>query len=88
MTVRELIEILEGCVDKDRIVVMSHDPEGNGFSPLSDVERDNAVFVQEGSWGEGSVTIHHLTPSLRREGYTEEDLHDGPGAVRAVVLWP
>ena len=34
MTVETLIEELQKTVDKDRIIVMSKDAEGNRFSPL------------------------------------------------------
>lgn len=35
MTVRELIERLGACMDQDATVVLSHDAEGNGYSPLA-----------------------------------------------------
>jgi len=35
MTVKELIEQLKK-EDPDRLVIMAKDPEGNGYSPLSD----------------------------------------------------
>ena len=47
VTVRELITRLMQA-DPDAIVVMASDAEGNGYSPLSDVER--AFYRPNTSW--------------------------------------
>jgi len=80
MTVKELIERLRE-IDQDRIVVMSMDPEGNGFFPLGDLE--TYAFTKEDGCGE--IGIEELTDELREQGYTEEDIKEGQPAV---CLWP
>ncbi len=82
MTVKELIEELEK-LDGERIVVLSKDGEGNGFSPLSDI--DCSVYTSETTWC-GEVHIEELTPELRKQGYTEDDVRED--GQKAVVLWP
>lgn len=52
MTVNQLIEELRKAADAglgDAIVIMQKDAEGNGYSPLYDVEAD-AVYVAESTW--------------------------------------
>jgi len=82
MTVKELIEQLKE-VDQDRIVVMSRDPEGNGFSPLSGVE--TCAYSEDNGYGETGLEPDDLNDELREQGYTEEDISDGQPAV---CLWP
>ena len=79
MTVYELRQLLKG-VDDNRIVVMSRDEEGNGFSPL--VELDDSQ-VYDSTWGE----LHYpeLTEELEAAGYGEGDIGDGEPCL---VLWP
>lgn len=79
MTVQELIDQLETIPDKDRIVILARDPEGNEFNPLEDIATS--------AFSDGSIYLEELTESLEELGYTDEDL--GPGdEVPAVVLWP
>ncbi len=47
ITVRELIELLQK-EDPDRVVVMSKDIEGNGFSPLFDMSAH--AYAEETRW--------------------------------------
>lgn len=54
MTVDELRDLLDN-VDGDLIVVMSKDGEGNGFSPLAEVEPDTR-YTAESDW---SGEVHH-----------------------------
>jgi len=82
MTVKELIEELKE-LDGERIVVLSKDGEGNGFSPLADVEC--AAYTSENTWS-GEVHIEELTPELIEQGYTEDDVRED--GEKAVVLWP
>lgn len=60
MTIAELIETLKH-LDNDRIVIMSRDPEGNGYSPLEDVDtgayKDGEVESEEGLEGERAVIL-------------------------------
>jgi len=78
MTVSELIQTLEAIENKDRLVVLQEDAEGNGFHELEGVD-DNAVFAN------GEAKYERLTGALQSLGYTEEDT--GTGAP-CVVLFP
>lgn len=83
MNVGELRAALEGLPD-DLLVVQSIDPEGNGFRPTSQVEHGNSRFGDEYG-GLGTVGLREVTPELREQGYTDEDISEG---VDCVVLWP
>jgi hypothetical protein len=79
MTVKELIELL--CKeDKDRIVVMSSDEEGNGFSELCAIE--TAMYDPKSR----ETGLEKLTKSLKDQGYTDEDVMTC--GKKAIVLWP
>lgn len=82
MKVKELIEQLKEC-DPDSIVIMSEDGEGNGFSPLSEID-DSSNYLADSTWS-GEVGLRELTPDLEVRGYSEEDILDGE---KCVVLWP
>jgi len=80
MTVKELIEALQAVENKDRIIVMSGDPEGNDFSPL--YEFSYSAYIEDGC--SGYLGLEKLTPELEKQGYSEEDVaEDG---IPAVVL--
>jgi hypothetical protein len=81
MLVKDLIKVLL-TLPEDALVVLAHDSEGNSFSPAADygVGRYEAETKY---WGQFGLT--ELTPDLRAEGYTEEDVADGP---EAICLWP
>ena len=82
MKVSELIEHLKN-EDQDRIVVLSKDSEGNGYSPLAIV--DTCAYKEESTWY-GYIGFEELTDDDRRAGFTEEDIiKDG---IPAIVLWP
>jgi len=81
MTVKELIEQLSE-MDPDRIVIVSKDSEGNGYSPLCDVA--TAVYIAETTWS-GEIGLEELTEEDIQQGYDEEDVKEGEPAV---VLWP
>jgi hypothetical protein len=83
LTVKELREALEGY-DDDRIVVMSRDEEGNGFSPLYEIGTSSYVS-DGGSYGEIGLEPEDLTDEMRAKGYSEEDVKEGQ---KAIVLWP
>ena len=72
MTVGELIKKLKK-VDPKRIVVMSRDPEGNGFSPMCD--------FWEGTYKDGDVGIEKLTKAYEKLGYSDDDVVKGTPAV-------
>jgi predicted double-glycine peptidase len=88
MTVDELRKQLE-AMDGGKLVVMSRDGEGNGFSPLEDIE-DEHVYIADSPWS-GDIRYPRLTDELRQQGYTEEDVCGDDAAVPAVpalVLHP
>ena len=79
MTVGELITALSK-EDPDRVVVMSRDPEGNGYSPL------HSHWCGKYEADHGEVGLEELSEVEREAGYTDEDvMEDG---VKAVILCP
>ena len=76
MKASELITILQQHPDYD--VILSQDSEGNGFGPLTEAQ----VSGYEAKNRE--VGLLELTPELKRQGYTEEDVRGKP----AIILWP
>lgn len=78
VTVKQLVEKLQGYPE-DAVVVLSSDSEGNSFHQLSDVS--SGSFDQE----DDQFGLSELTPDLKEEGYSEDDLVDG---LSAVCLWP
>lgn len=83
MKVNELISLLEKVENKERIVVMSKDGEGNSFSPISDIAED--AYLAESTWA-GERFCEELTPELIKDGFGEGDIHED--AVPALFLWP
>lgn len=83
MTVRDLLEALEG-IDPDRLVVMSKDSEGNGYSPLADVNPDN-IYVADSTWS-GDI----WPGEYDSEWFDDQEDFETIKAegVSAVVLWP
>lgn len=82
MKVHELMERLKNA-DPQSEVVMSQDPEGNGYYLLGDVVVNDYVY-DDSSWGV-EIGLRELTDRDRQLGYGEEDLLDGDPCV---VLWP
>lgn len=79
MNVGELKAELADVPD-DWPVVMSADPEGNGYHELSDVEKCR----WHSKWQE--IKLFELTDELRDQGYDEEDVNmDLPPAI---AMWP
>lgn len=69
----------------EAVVVMSRDSEGNGFSPLSSIA-DNSRYEPENAWA-GEIRLKELTPDLKEQGYTEDDVA-AETAPECIVLWP
>lgn len=65
------------------LVVLAEDAEGNGYSPLSEVE--HAMYLAESTWsGE-----HYMTEADRQAQDDPDDYREAPDdAVPAVFLWP
>lgn len=83
MKVKELIEELSK-MDGEREVILQKDGEGNGYSPLYDL--DAGAYVPDTTWS-GDVLYEELTDELRRRGYAGEDCID-PGAIPGVDYLP
>ncbi|MCX4826341.1 hypothetical protein OG883_42635 [Streptomyces sp. NBC_01142] len=67
----------------DTIVILSKDAEGNGFSPLDEV--DPSMYHAETEWsGE-----HYMTEEARQAQDRPNDYTKAPDdAVLAICLWP
>jgi hypothetical protein len=84
-TVKEFIEELQKYPE-DYVVITSRDAEGNGFSPVADL--GDGAYVPNSSYS-GDLALLRLTPELKREGYTEEDLPDpNDTSFPCVCIWP
>jgi hypothetical protein len=71
----------------DSLVVMSKDAEGNGYSPLADLEV--SMYVPSSTWSGDTYATNEFIYSEegQKQGFTEED--EAPeGAERVLVLWP
>ena len=80
MTVRDLIEKLS-AEDPDREVVMSRDPEGNGYSPL--------YSYWTGIYWDGEAHLEGpLSDEDKAAGYGEGDTRMADEGKRAVFLSP
>lgn len=82
LRVKDLIKLLQD-EDQDRIVVMSKDGEGNGYSPFSGLS--TAAYVADSTWS-GEIGLEKLTEADKKAGYSEEDVKHG--GEKAIVLWP
>lgn len=85
MTVTELCQELQALIESGqghRIVVLSRDPEGNGFHELRDVALSRYHTVER------EIGIDALTPELKQRGWTQENVMEGPAVVPSVTLWP
>lgn len=82
MKTSELILALQNDVDQngDRIIIMQRDPEGNSYSPFSD--------LWTGIFFSGEAYLEKLTADDIKNGYTSEDVRtDGEPAVFLVPLY-
>jgi hypothetical protein len=81
MTVAELIEALKE-MPQTALVVLSSDAEGNSHSPVARIMIGR--YEAESAY-RGTIGLYELTEDLEAEGYTDEDVVNGPPAV---CLWP
>jgi len=81
LTVESLIDILRQF-NPERVVIIAKDPEGNEYSPLSEVT--TAAYVPETSWY-GVIGLEELTEDFEGLGYTVEDVVDG---IPCIILDP
>lgn len=79
ITVTQLIQLLSQ-EDGNRVVLISSDPEGNGFAPLI-TPFEFCSYSEAG----GCIGLEVLTPELEQQGYTDEDVVQG---IPALCLYP
>lgn len=87
-SVGELVDWLS-TQPRDRMVVLSKDAEGNGYSPLADA--DETMYLAESTWaGETYPTPEQLAELVAQPGggWDAEDDAAPEDAVRVVVLGP
>lgn len=85
ITVRELIELLSKC-NPDDIVIIGKDAEGNGFSPLANIEEE--MYTPYTTYS-GEISLRSLTPELEERGFTEDEVGNSKnGAINCVTLYP
>lgn len=81
-TVGDLIDYLT-TQPRGRLVVMSKDAEGNGYSPLADA--DEGMYLADSTWS-GEM---YLTPEQQAAEENPDDYNTAPDeAERVVVLGP
>lgn len=81
-TVGDLIDYLM-TQPRDRLVVMSKDAEGNGYSPLADA--DEAMYEADSTW---SGDVYNTPEQLAGMRGADEYPEAPDDAVRVVVLGP
>lgn len=84
MTVGELIARLKK-EDPNRVVILSRDVEGNGFSPLYGIWTGAYLPNLHHPW-DVNVGLEELTEEDRDNGYGEDDLL--PGGEPALIMTP
>ena len=72
MKIKELVERLLKQ-DQDRIVIISKDSEGNGYSPLSEIYIGK--YRPYNTWS-GDIGLDELTQEDIDDGYTKEDVFE------------
>lgn len=89
MNVGELRKALEGLPD-DLLVIMSKDPEGNGYSPLSSL-CGTYTYLADSTWSGEVSCVEHCAEHQLEYGYKEpcdhSDCRFGQG-VPCVILDP
>lgn len=83
MKVSQLIKFLQE-ENPDREVILASDPEGNSFHLFSGVIERCAY--RKDDFGDVEIGLERLTPKLKKQGYTEEDLVEGGRP--ALVIFP
>lgn len=81
MKVKQLIKKLQK-LNPEAIVLISKDMEGNQHGKLYSIEAN----VGYNPISEDGVGLYKLTPKLKKEGFTEEDVCEG--GVEAICLYP
>ncbi len=81
MKVKELMNILKN-LDPELDILLSEDPEGNGYMPLSGY-CDNMYYTNDYNC---QIGYNKLTPELAKQGYIEEDILEN--GKPCLILWP
>lgn len=71
-------------MDKNLVIILQKDAEGNEYSPLAGADGENNVYQAITVWA-GVVRYTALTKDLISAGYTAADVGDG---VPCVVFYP
>ena len=82
MNCKDLIKILEKQ-PPETLVVISSDSEGNRYSILDGV--DSEAACKKDYNGELEIGVRELTPELKQQGYSSEDVVKGK---KCVILYP
>lgn len=85
MNVKDLKEAIENLPD-DMEVIMQKDSEGNGYSPLSNVNSD-AVYIPETTWF-GEVFFLNETDEDEDNEMDESELEELKNHKRSLILIP
>ena len=83
MTVKELISILS-ALDPDIDVILQKDSEGNGYSPLADVDSD-CIYLPDSTWSGEVVSTRW---SSNEACMSPDDWEEFKNRKRSVVLSP
>ena len=84
MKVKQLIKELKKCNPESEVIV-AKDEEGNGFSPLADIDGENCVYTPDSTWS-GELFDSRWTPD---EACLDKKEHAKMlKKKRAVFLWP
>ena len=68
----------------DMEVILQKDSEGNGYSPLCDVDTD-AVYIPDSTW---SGAVYNMSWSAYDACMDEEDWENIKAKPRALILYP
>lgn len=85
MNVKDLKKAIENLPD-DMEVIMQKDSEGNGYSPLSNVNSD-AVYIPETTWF-GEVFFLNETDEDEDNEMDESELEELNNHKRSLILIP
>lgn len=84
MKVKELIEALQK-IDPECEVILQKDSEGNGYSPLEDID-DDAIYIANNDW---SGDVYSLQWTAEEVDIDEDEWEDiKRSSPKCVVLFP
>ncbi len=84
MKVKQLLKELEKC-NPESEVVMAKDEEGNGYSPLYEVDGENMVYTPDSTWS-GDIFDKRWSPD--DAGLEKSDHKKMMKKKVCVLLWP